>query len=270
MRKHFIISDMLTIWRARPATILEQKKSIENFDRAYELNANFTPTRIKPEDVPAAIGGKKQGSRRRNRKLHYRQADRIRRQRDLTLQHSKHCNLSSAEDRNKTERVRQWCVRSPPNYPHYLRRVFNKKPGVCWHAPGLIVSVIILSFYNIISLPHWLPADLWTTGNFEFNFLVDFQGFESVSLDGGIMYEYILAVVLGNEAIAFGIIEPLHFTLSQTITLLCCKISGPLSCTWGTCGSLTHTAKLPRIIKQALLAYQKALFLSSVFKEKVW
>jgi len=30
-----------------------RKKSMENFDRAYELNPNFTPTRFKPEETEA-------------------------------------------------------------------------------------------------------------------------------------------------------------------------------------------------------------------------
>ena len=31
-----------------------RKKSMENFDKAYELNPNFTPTRFKPEETEAA------------------------------------------------------------------------------------------------------------------------------------------------------------------------------------------------------------------------
>ena len=30
-----------------------RKKAVENFDKAYELNPNFTPTRFKPEETEA-------------------------------------------------------------------------------------------------------------------------------------------------------------------------------------------------------------------------
>ncbi len=105
----------------------------------------------------------------------------------------------------------------------------NKKPRM------LIAAGVRKAF----SSEHKLTLDLYNigrlrtfgaTGNFEFNLLVHFQGLESLALNGGEVHENIFSVVLGNEAVAFGVIEPLYLTLSQTVTLLCCKISGQLDC----------------------------------------
>jgi hypothetical protein len=59
----------------------------------------------------------------------------------------------------------------------------------------------------------------------------------------------VFAVVLGNEAIAFGIIEPFDFTLSQTTTLLFTASSGQLDCLCiirhcGTAQPLKHDPRM--------------------------
>ncbi len=40
-----------------------RKKSMENFDKAYELNPNFTPTRFKPEETEAVKPKQKEGKK---------------------------------------------------------------------------------------------------------------------------------------------------------------------------------------------------------------
>src|SRR3990170_6685803 len=40
-----------------------RKKSMENFDKAYELNPNFTPTRFKPEETDAVKPKQKEGEK---------------------------------------------------------------------------------------------------------------------------------------------------------------------------------------------------------------
>src|SRR5437667_12859210 len=46
------------------------------------------------------------------------------------------------------------------------------------------------------------------------------EGLESVHLDGGEVHEHVLAAFLLNEAVALGVIEPLHFSLSHSVCLL--------------------------------------------------
>src|SRR3982075_985099 len=45
---------------------------------------------------------------------------------------------------------------------------------------------------------------------------------EAVHLDGREVHEHVLAALLFNEAITFGIIEPLHLSLSHSFRLLRC------------------------------------------------
>jgi len=55
---------------------------------------------------------------------------------------------------------------------------------------------------------------------FELNFFALTQGLESVTLDGAEMHEDVFAVFSFDEPETFGFVEPLHFTLHDT---LCCS-----------------------------------------------
>src|SRR5437016_5378107 len=52
------------------------------------------------------------------------------------------------------------------------------------------------------------------------NYLPFVQSFEPLSLDGGVMHEYILAGFLGDEAKPFLVVEPLDFTTGHNLLLL--------------------------------------------------
>ncbi len=75
------------------------------------------------------------------------------------------------------------------------------------------------------------------------------------------MHENIRACILGNESIAFGIIEPLYLALHQTIILLFCKIPEQFI----TLGPKRRRIDNP-ITAQTLQPYQKVFFVSSVFR----
>ncbi len=92
--------------------------------------------------------------------------------------------------------------------------------------------MLALYFHNIGRL-----RTFGATGNFEFNFLIYFQGLESFALDGREVHEHIFSIFLGNEAIAFGVIEPLYLTLSQTVPLLLMQNLRPARL---PCGSAGH------------------------------
>src|SRR2546425_10883372 len=62
--------------------------------------------------------------------------------------------------------------------------------------------------------------------HFELHDLTLGEGLEPVHLDGREVYEHVLAAFLFNEAVALGVIEPLHFSLSHSVCLL-------QSHTWG-------------------------------------
>src|SRR5947208_11257717 len=62
--------------------------------------------------------------------------------------------------------------------------------------------------------------------HFELHHLALSEGLEPVHLDGREVYEHVLAAFLLNEAVALGVIEPLHFSLSHSVCLL-------QSRTWG-------------------------------------
>src|SRR5947209_15030504 len=54
---------------------------------------------------------------------------------------------------------------------------------------------------------------LGAVGHFEFDLLALLQRLEAVHLDLGMMGEEVLAAVIrGDEAVAFGVVEPLHGT----------------------------------------------------------
>src|SRR5213592_4049290 len=62
--------------------------------------------------------------------------------------------------------------------------------------------------------------------HFELHDLTFGEGLEPVHLDGGEVYEHVLAAFLFNEAVALRVIEPIHFSLSHSVCLL-------QSHTWG-------------------------------------
>ena len=53
---------------------------------------------------------------------------------------------------------------------------------------------------------------LLTLHDVEFHIVPFFQGFVAVQLDRRVMYEYIGSIIVPNESIALGIIEPLYFS----------------------------------------------------------
>src|SRR2546429_8821352 len=63
--------------------------------------------------------------------------------------------------------------------------------------------------------------------HFELHHLALCEGPEPVHLDGREVYEHVLAAFLLNEAVAPGVLEPLHFSLSHSVCLL-------QSHAWGT------------------------------------
>jgi len=56
---------------------------------------------------------------------------------------------------------------------------------------------------------------LFAGDDLEGNFVAFIQGFESLTGDGRVVHEYILAGILGDEAEAFFIVEPLDFAASH-------------------------------------------------------
>src|SRR6266496_1898361 len=60
--------------------------------------------------------------------------------------------------------------------------------------------------------------------HFKLHHLALRERLEAVHLDGREVHEHILATLLFNEAVALGIIEPLHLSLSHSLRLL----QGPL------------------------------------------
>ena len=52
-------------------------------------------------------------------------------------------------------------------------------------------------------------------GDFEFDPLTFFQGSEPPAQDGGIMDEHVIAVLHGDETVAFLRVEPFHNTLQM-------------------------------------------------------
>src|ERR671914_2710842 len=63
---------------------------------------------------------------------------------------------------------------------------------------------------------------LRTLGHLELDGLTLFQGLVALYLDGGEMYEHILTVRLGDEAVALVVVEPLHRALSHCAYFLSC------------------------------------------------
>ena len=65
---------------------------------------------------------------------------------------------------------------------------------------------------------------LGSLGDAELNRLTFLQRAETARLDGGEMYEYILAGLTGDETKTFSVVEPLHCTLFHLYILnfVCC------------------------------------------------
>ena len=80
-----------------------------------------------------------------------------------------------------------------------------------------VVREALLDFFDIGGL-----EPLGSRDHIERYGLAFGEGFESITLNGGEMYEYIFTVVLLDETETLGVIEPLHFALCHFPFLLCC------------------------------------------------
>ena len=67
---------------------------------------------------------------------------------------------------------------------------------------------------NVLSLPA-----LRAFGHLELHGLPFLQAAKAASLNSGKMHEDVLAILAADEAIAFGVVKPLHFSLFQLIFL---------------------------------------------------
>ena len=73
---------------------------------------------------------------------------------------------------------------------------------------------ICLQNLDVLRLPA-LRAFLYI----ELNRLSFLKAAESLRLDGGVMYEYILAVLAADETKAFGVVKPLYSSLLHCVLL---------------------------------------------------
>lgn len=63
--------------------------------------------------------------------------------------------------------------------------------------------------------------------NVEGHFVTLIEGFETASIDTGMMNEDVRTVLLLNEAITFGVIKPFHNSIGHSDTLLSQNSHGP-------------------------------------------
>jgi hypothetical protein len=83
--------------------------------------------------------------------------------------------------------------------------------------------VALSTFSNLKRLENLHVFRLQTLGAFhdvELNCLSLLQGAEAVRLDGGEMYEYILAALTGDKAKALCVVKPLHCSLFHFVVPL--------------------------------------------------
>lgn len=80
-----------------------------------------------------------------------------------------------------------------------------------------VASCALLYFFDIGGLEPLGPGDHIERYGLAFG-----EGFESITLNGGEMYEYIFTVVLLDETESLGVVEPFHFALCHFPYLLCC------------------------------------------------
>src|SRR5207244_8851917 len=75
-------------------------------------------------------------------------------------------------------------------------------------------DLLLLGALDVLGLQAFGAFDNFEVHNFPF-----VQGFEPLSLNGGVMHEDILAGILGDEAKPFLIVEPLDFTTGHNLLL---------------------------------------------------
>jgi hypothetical protein len=56
-----------------------------------------------------------------------------------------------------------------------------------------------------------------TTGNFKFNFVTLFKGFEPFPLDGGVVDKYVLATFNFDKSKTFSVVEPFNSSCHQNL-----------------------------------------------------
>ena len=81
----------------------------------------------------------------------------------------------------------------------------NTKGGHCWPPSLRIVCEAVLDALDVLCLPALGAFD-----HVELHLLTFLEAAESACLNGGEMYEDILAVLAADETIALGVVKPLH------------------------------------------------------------
>ena len=80
--------------------------------------------------------------------------------------------------------------------------------------PGLVV---ILQLYSLQLLYVRGLLAFRSLRDIELHFLAFLQRLETITLDDAVMHEYILAILRRDEAIALGVIKPLHFPFCHSL-----------------------------------------------------
>ena len=75
-------------------------------------------------------------------------------------------------------------------------------------------SGLLLGAMNVLRLQAFCAFD-----NLKVDYLPFVQGFETLALNGGVMYEYILTGLLGDETKPLFIVEPLDFATGHNLLL---------------------------------------------------
>jgi hypothetical protein len=97
-----------------------------------------------------------------------------------------------------------------------------KKPPLINFSEGFLfhkivgVGEILLDFSDVGGLESFRTGDYIEGNGFAFG-----EGFESITLNGGEVHEYIVTIVLFDKPETLGVIEPFHFTLCHFPYLLC-------------------------------------------------
>src|SRR5512146_780355 len=102
-------------------------------------------------------------------------------------------------------------------FPALRRRGKNERPGP-WSGPGLPSDALAVSL-DLTNVGGLEP--LRALGHLEFDLVALGQALEALSLDGVEVHEHILASLLGDEAVALRIVEPLDGTLCHRHYLSC-------------------------------------------------
>jgi hypothetical protein len=90
-------------------------------------------------------------------------------------------------------------------------RIDHEKPPLINFSGGFChknVGEKLLDFPDVGGLESFRTGDYIESNGFAFG-----EGFESITLNGGEVYEYIVTIVLFDKPETLGVIEPFHFTL---------------------------------------------------------